>query len=77
MRKKLDHRDRSAVLWWDTEYDGAAIYALVDNEGKMYIGRASRLQKRLRTHRRALQKARDGSSGSFNGEGHRLVEAAA
>lgn len=77
MRKKIDHRDRSAALWWDTEYNGAAIYALVDDDGKMYIGRASRLQKRLYAHRRALQRARDRSPGSLGGEGHRLVEAAA
>lgn len=76
MRKKLDHRDRTLVLWWDTEYEGAAIYALVDDDGKMYIGRTYTLQKRLHTHRRALNCARAGERG-YTYEGHRLIDAAA
>lgn len=75
--KKFDHRDKSAVLWWDTDYDGAAIYALVDDEGKMYIGQTTQLQKRLRTHLKALTKVRNGSPGGARGEGQRIVEAVA
>lgn len=76
--KTIDHRDKSAVLSWDTEYEGAAIYALVDDEGKMYIGQAQCLQKRLYAHLQALKRAaNDGRKGGCRGEGRRLSEAVA
>lgn len=42
---------------WIDDYNGAAIYSLVDYKGKRYIGQALHLQQRLETHRRALNKA--------------------
>ena len=73
MGKKIDHRDRSAVLWWDTEYDGSAIYALVDENGKAYIGRAKHLQNRLKTHRSNFRRIL--ANKATAGEGIKLTEA--
>lgn len=42
---------------WDDNYNGAAIYSLVDKtNGKRYIGQAKHLQQRLETHRRELNR---------------------
>lgn len=42
---------------WIDNYNGAAIYSLIDENGKRYIGQAIHLQNRLETHRRALTRA--------------------
>lgn len=39
---------------WEEEYAGAAIYSLVDANGKRYIGQAMHLQERLNSHQKAL-----------------------
>lgn len=41
---------------WDTDYEGAAIYSLVGDDGKRYIGQATHLQRRLDAHRQAMNK---------------------
>lgn len=73
--KKIDHRDRSEILWWDTDYNGAAIYALIDEDGKMYIGQTAHLQNRLRTHRRNFNRLRQGHQLYGYEEGQRLIDA--
>ncbi len=50
-------KDYSILEKWKDDYNEAAIYSLVDENGKRYIGQAIRLQNRLETHRRALNKA--------------------
>lgn len=50
-------KDYSILEKWIDDYNGAAIYSLVDDKGKRYIGQALHLQQRLETHRRALNKA--------------------
>lgn len=61
--KPEDTREYIAIGKWQDDYDGAAIYSLVDQDGKRYIGQAMHLQKRLHQHRIALNKvARDGTT---------------
>lgn len=50
-------KDYSILENWIDDYNGAAIYSLVDDKGKRYIGQAKHLQQRLETHRRALTRA--------------------
>ena len=59
---------------WDDDYNGAAIYSLVDSEGKRYIGQATHLQDRLETHRRQLNKAITNPEGEC-AEGKKLIDA--
>jgi hypothetical protein len=59
---------------WDDLFDGSAIYSLVDQNGKRYIGQAKNLQNRLDTHRRELNKAYQGRNVRIN-EGAKLIEA--
>lgn len=63
-----------AVKKWDDDYDGSAIYSLIDEFGKRYIGQAIHLQQRLETHRRELNKASKGNNIHIN-EGEKLVDA--
>ena len=50
-------KDYSILEKWIDDYNGAAIYSLVDENGKRYIGQAIHLQQRLNTHRQELNKA--------------------
>lgn len=50
-------KDYSILEKWIDDYNGAAIYSLVDDKGKRYIGQAIRLQQRLETHRQVLTRA--------------------
>jgi predicted GIY-YIG superfamily endonuclease len=53
-------KDYSILEKWIDDYNGAAIYSLVDENGKRYIGQAIHLQQRLETHRRVLNRAYKG-----------------
>lgn len=44
---KHQAQEKKEVLTWDTDYNGSAIYSLVDENGKRYIGQAKHLQHRL------------------------------
>ena len=68
-------RDYTAIEKWTDDYNGAAIYSLVDPDGKRYVGQAVRLQNRLHTHRRALNRAYNGERFESN-EGTALINAA-
>ena len=50
-------KDYSILEKWIDDYNGAAIYSLVDENGKRYRGQAIHLQQRLNTHRQELNKA--------------------
>lgn len=67
-------KDYTIIEKWDDDYNGAAIYSLVDENGKRYIGQASHLQDRLETHRRELAKAWKCKDGIIK-EGFKLAEA--
>lgn len=68
-------KDYTSIEKWDDDYNGAAIYSLVDERGKRYIGQASRLQNRLETHRRELNRAHK-SRDTIVSEGAKLADAA-
>lgn len=53
-------KDYTALKNWNDDYNGAAIYSIVDRNGKRYIGQAKHLQQRLDAHRQALNKAYKG-----------------
>lgn len=49
------------------EYNGAAVYALVDENGKRYIGSTVHLKNRIKQHSTYMRTAiRDGHSGFLN-----------
>lgn len=58
---------------WDDDFNGGAIYSLVDEGGKRYIGQAIHLQQRLNTHRIELNSAYKGNPHSS--EGSKLYDA--
>ena len=63
-----------AIDKWDDTYNEGGIYALVDQDGKRYIGRAKHIQNRLHQHRVALNSIiRTGKCCAT--EGNELVEA--
>lgn len=43
-------------------YTGAGVYALVDENGKKYIGSAKNVKSRIQKHNKELQKALDGET---------------
>lgn len=59
---------------WDEEYNGSAIYSLVDDDGKRYIGQAKTLQTRLNTHRQQLNHAYEDNE-AIVPEGEKLIKA--
>lgn len=60
---------------WSDSFDGAAIYSLVDDNGKRYIGQTIKLQNRLHTHMRELNRLyRDNEAPTT--EGKKLADAA-
>lgn len=71
--KTYQHQDEADVLTWDTDYDGSAIYALVDDNGKCYVGQSKHLQARLKTHRKCFQAILNGNTNT--GEGAKITEA--
>lgn len=64
----------TVILPWDDDFTGAAIYSLVDSNGKRYIGQATRLQERLASHQKACASILDGSATSPL-EGQKMVRA--
>lgn len=42
---------------WDVDYNGCAIYSLVDNKNKRYIGQSTALRSRLKEHHYQLNRA--------------------
>lgn len=64
------------LVKWNIKYNGAAIYSLVDDKGKRYIGKTIHLQNRLNTHRHELNKVYRTQSKDFTNEGQKLVNAA-
>ena len=52
--KPKTRKEYLAIGKWDDMYNGAAIYSLVDQDGKRYIGQAKKLQNRLEQHRISL-----------------------
>lgn len=73
---KIENQDKTELLIWDTDYNGAAIYSLVDENGRRYVGQAQNLQNRLKQHRKAFNRIKDGESKPIGcKEGKRLVEA--
>ncbi len=51
------------------EYNGAAVYALVDDNGKRYIGSSNHLRRRIKSHNSYMRTAlRTGHSGFLNDE---------
>lgn len=70
---KHQAQEKKELLTWDTDYNGSAIYSLVDENGKRYIGQAKHLQHRLWGHRSALRRALNGNI--YYSEGAKLVEA--
>lgn len=64
----------TVILPWDDDFTGAAIYSLVDPNGKRYIGQATRLQERLAGHQKACASILDGSTTSPL-EGQKMVRA--
>lgn len=77
--KEFGKQGKTEPLLWDTDYDGSAIYALVDENGKRYIGRASHLQRRLKAHRSAFRKILKSTPEQLEqrylSEGKKIVEA--
>lgn len=49
-----------------SDYDGAAVYALVDRNGKKYIGSSTNLKKRIAEHVRNMELILDGNSHIYN-----------
>ena len=68
MNKKI------ALLPWKTEYNEAAIYSLVDQSGKRYIGQALHLQERLKTHMQELNRIANNTD-CYTTENVKLYEA--
>lgn len=60
---------------WTDDYEGAAIYSLVDQRGKRYVGQALHLQKRLETHRKELNRVVLQPTYTESPEGQKLVQA--
>lgn len=58
MRKqKNNFSNNDGVLKdWIDPYNGPAIYALIDENGKAYIGKSNKLQERLLNHRRDMNR---------------------
>lgn len=54
-------------------YNGAGIYALVDNYGKKYIGQAKHIQDRIKVHRINMNKIF--LTNCFHGENDKIHEA--
>ena len=50
-------KDYTIVKKWDDDFEGSAIYSLIDEDGKRYIGQAVDVQRRLHAHRMALNRA--------------------
>lgn len=69
-------KDFSILKKWDTQYNGAAIYSLVDDNGKRYIGKTMHLQDRLNTHRQELSKIYRTKGNTYTHEGQKLADAA-
>lgn len=60
---------------WETDHTGAAIYSLVDSEGKRYIGQTKNLKRRLYLHHQSLN-AIYNQKNPLSMEGKKLFEAA-
>jgi len=71
----MPKKDYSIVEKWDDDYSGAAIYSLVDKDGKRYVGQAKNLQNRLNTHRAELARVYHNPN-AYTCEGRKLAEAA-
>ena len=54
---------------WKTDYCGAAIYSLVDEDGKRYVGQTQNLKRRLYQHYREFNKPK------YSMEGRKLLDA--
>lgn len=67
-------KDYTIIEKWDDDYTGSAIYSLVDNDGKRYIGQAKSLQARLNTHRQQLNLAYKNEKAIIP-EGKKLIDA--
>ena len=63
-----------AIKKWDDDYNGSAIYSLVDKNGKRYIGQAKTLQRRLESHRIYLNQAYMNPECNVD-EGKKLIDA--
>lgn len=59
---------------WKTDYTGAAIYSLVDENGKRYIGQTMNLKRRLYIHNREFNMIHDDPN-AYTTEGKTLSEA--
>lgn len=57
-----------AMKPWNFDYNGAAIYKLTDQHGRVYIGQARRLQNRLHQHRQEMNRIKRGSEETSEGE---------
>lgn len=65
-----------AIDKWGDDYNGAAIYSLVDKtNGKRYIGQAKHLQQRLDAHRINLNRAIRDVDWETCSEGNKLLDA--
>lgn len=70
----MKNKDYTSIQKWNDDYNGAAIYSLVAPDGTRYIGRTFKLQQRLETHRRELNKVYQGREKESN-EGEKLINA--
>lgn len=72
---KSNYRDQPEIISWDTDFKGSAVYALVDEDGKRYIGQSKHLLRRLVTHRAALRRIRKGEHYYGSLENAKITEA--
>ena len=76
---KIDHRDEPELLFWNTKYNGSAIYKLIDQDGKVYIGQTKHLQNRMKAHKAAFKKIHKATSQEleekYMGVGKKMVDA--
>lgn len=68
------HQGKTVISLNGETYTGSAIYALVDKNGKRYVGQAARFQERMRSHESAFQTILKGSDKKFP-EGEKMVQA--
>lgn len=59
---------------WYINYTGAAIYSLVDANGKRYIGQTTNLQRRLKMHKKEIDRLHNDPDAETS-EGIKLSEA--
>lgn len=67
-------KNNESLKNWNVDYTGAAIYSLVDSEGKRYIGQAMNLKRRLYMHKKEFDKLKK-DPGSDTCEGSKLATA--